>query len=104
MTKIQQLCPSIATNIINCYREAVSLFIDEQVNLSSECITQEDLLSMNFYAMVVLLLIYHLDTHPCSQVGFANHSALGGGTICVKLALCSTAQCQLNMRVRVTRE
>ena len=39
---IRMLCPSIATMLINCYRAPTDLFIDGDVILSQEGITQGD--------------------------------------------------------------
>eukprot|EP00731_Ephydatia_muelleri_P001462 Em0001g1462a len=54
---IRYLCPSIATVIINTYREPTDLFVDGNSILSQEGTTQGDPLAMPMYALAILPLI-----------------------------------------------
>ena len=54
------LCPSIATAIINTYREPTDLFVDGNSILSQEGTTQGDPLAMPMYALAILPLIRHI--------------------------------------------
>lgn len=58
--KIRYLCPSIATVIINTYREPTDLFVDGNSILSQEGTTQGDPLAMPMYALAILPLIRHI--------------------------------------------
>ena len=57
---IRYLCPSIATVIINTYREPTDLFVDGNSILSQEGTTQGDPLAMPMYALAILPLIRHI--------------------------------------------
>ena len=57
---IQTLCPSLATILINTYREDVPLFIDNRCIFSSERTTQGDPLAMAMYSICVTPLINNL--------------------------------------------
>ena len=65
---IQIMCPTIATALINTYREAISLFvIGGDTVFSVEGTTQGDPLAMSMYALAILPLINQLHG-LCKQV------------------------------------
>ena len=75
--KVQVICPSFATILINCYRDPTNLFIDGETLLLQEGTTQGDPLSMPFYALATLPLIRQLpDT--VKQVWFADDATAVG--------------------------
>ena len=67
------LCPSIATMLINCYRAPTDLFIDGDVILSQEGITQ----TMPMYALATVPLIKRL-TSTVKQTWYADDAAAIG--------------------------
>ena len=78
LRKIQTLYPSLATILINTYREDVPLFIDNCCILSSEGTTQGDPLAMTMYSIDVTLLVNDL-WGPCiRQVWFTDDATAGG--------------------------
>ena len=73
------LCPSIATVLINTYRSDPSLFINGQSIISREGTTQGDPLAMTMYALGTLPLIRQLKAKvDIEQVWYADDSAAGG--------------------------
>ena len=52
LKNIQHLCPSLATVLINAYRDSPSLFIDGESIPSHEGTTQGDPLAMAMYAIL----------------------------------------------------
>ena len=56
----------------------VPLFIDGEVILSSEGMTQGDPLAVAIYAIGILPLIHHLNQQLCTQVWYADDAAVGG--------------------------
>ena len=78
---IRQLCPSLATALINSYRAPTELFVDGDVLLSSEgTTTQGDSLAMPMYALATIPLIKKLNCHLgyVSQVWYANDASTAG--------------------------
>ena len=72
------LCPSIATVLINTYRSDPSLFNGQSI-ISREGTTQGDPLAMRMYALGTLPLIRQLKAKvDIEQVWYANDSAAGG--------------------------
>ena len=57
LRNVQLLCPSIATVLINTYRDNAQLFVDDETLFSREGTTQGDPLSMPFYALATIPLI-----------------------------------------------
>ena len=73
------LCPSIATVLINTYRSDPSLFINGQSIIAQERMTQGGPLAMTMYALGTFPLIQQLKTKvDIEQVWYANASAAGG--------------------------
>ena len=68
------ICPPLAVTITNVYREASSLFIDNECLLSEEGTTQGDPLAMAMYALSTVPLIRKLDGLT-TQVWFADDAA-----------------------------
>ena len=70
---ITKICPSIATIALNCYRQPTDLFVDGDVILSEEGVTQGDPLAMPIYAVATVPLIRKLgrDNDVC-QVWYAD--------------------------------
>ena len=57
---IRYLCPSLATVLINIYRDAAELFVDRLTLYSEEGTTQGDPLAMPMYALATIPLIHKL--------------------------------------------
>ena len=75
---LQYLCPSLATILLNTYRNDVCLFIDGRQLLSTEGTTQGDPLAMAMYAISVLPLINALRECDVNQTWFADDATAGG--------------------------
>ena len=71
------MCPSIATAVINCYREPSNLYIDGEILYSQEGTTQGDPLSMHIYALATLPLIKQLP-QTVRQVWYADDTTASG--------------------------
>ena len=71
---VRHICPSMATVLINTYREPSELFMDGSVLLSREGTTQGDPLSMPFYAIATAPLIKRLN-HIVPQLWYADDAA-----------------------------
>ena len=77
---IQFICPSLATAIINTYRESTDLFVDDTALLSQEGTTQGDPFAMPFYALATIPLIRRLDlAEDLKQVWYADDASVSGG-------------------------
>lgn len=77
LRNIQHLCPSLATVLINTYREDVQLHIDGETLLSQEGTTQGDPLAMAMYAIGILPLIHRLKGESVKQVWYADDATAG---------------------------
>ena len=77
---IQSLCPSIATVLINTYRDPSMLFVDGHILYSQEGTTQGDPLAMPMYALAILPLIHKLCDHnmQTSQLWYADDATAFG--------------------------
>jgi len=76
---IRHLCPSLATILINIYREATDLFVDGCTLLSQEGTTQGDPLAMPMYALATIPLIKHLsNASNVLQVWYADDASASG--------------------------
>lgn len=81
LRNVRQLCPSIATALINTYRANAELFIDGTTLYSQEGTTQGDPLAMAFYALATVPLSKACKVERLSgEVWFADDAA-GGGRI-----------------------
>ena len=78
LLNVHNICPPLSRILINCYRLAVPLFIDNDVLLSSEGTTQGDPLAMVFYALATLPLIAKLDPIHVHQTWYADDAAAAG--------------------------
>ena len=87
LLNIRHLCPSIATILINWYRDPTDLFIDGNVIHSCEGTTQGDPLGMPMYALATVPLIKKLTTFV-TQIWYADDGAATGKI--VNLRLCVT--------------
>ena len=70
-------CPSLATMLINIYRENIDLYIGSETILSEEGTTQGDPLPMVMYAIGIVPLIDQLNK-DVKQVWFADNASGGG--------------------------
>ena len=79
LQNVRIICPSLATILINTYRKASKLFMDNQAILSSEGTTQGDPLAMPFYVLDMLPLIDTLK-QSCNvhQVWYADDALAAG--------------------------
>lgn len=77
---ICRLCPSLATALINSYREPTELFVDGDVLYSSEGTTQGDPLAMPMYAFATVPLIkkLHRNHGDVNQVWYADDASATG--------------------------
>ena len=77
---IRQLCPSLATALINSYRAPTELFVDGDVLYSSEGTTQGDPLAMPMYALAMIPLIKKLNYRlgDVSQVWYTDDASAAG--------------------------
>ena len=76
---IRHVCPSLATILINTYRNATELFVDGSTLLSEEGTTQGDPLAMPMYAMATMPLINHLGrAADVKQVWYADDATASG--------------------------
>ena len=76
--------PSIATILINCYRDPTDLFIDGDVIHSCEGTTQGDPLGMPMYALATVPLIKKLTT-SVTQTWYADDGAATGKIVNLRL-------------------
>ncbi len=74
---IMRLCPSIATILINTYRNPSELFVDGSTIWSQEGNTQGDLLAIPMYALATIPLIQKLSTEVL-QVWYADDATAAG--------------------------
>ena len=58
---IRHICPSLATVLINTYRQAMELFVDDLTLYSEEGTTQGDPLAMLMCALATIPLINRLN-------------------------------------------
>ena len=77
LRKIQVICPSLATCVINLYRGNVELFVGGETILSKEGMTQGDLLLMAIIALATLPLIDCLKQVDLVQTWFADDACAG---------------------------
>ena len=77
---IRRLCPSLATILINTYRDPIDLFVDGCVLQSDEGTTQGDPLAMQMYAIATIPLIKRLRTmlNDVSQFWYADDACASG--------------------------
>ena len=61
LLNIRDLCPPLATVIMNTYRQVADLYVDGTTLYSQEGTTQGDQLSMPMYAMAILPLICRIN-------------------------------------------
>ena len=71
---VRHICPSMATVLINTYREPSELFMDGSILLSREGPKQGDPLSMPFYAIATAPLIKRLN-YIVPQLWYADDAA-----------------------------
>ena len=60
LRNFQSICPTLAIVATNLYREESKLFIDGEILLSQEGVTQGDPLAMAIYAVGIMPLIWRL--------------------------------------------
>ena len=79
LQNIRHVCPSLATVLINTYRDSTELFVDGLTLLSEEGTTQGDPLAMPMYAMATIPLINHLGSMAdVKQVWYADDASAVG--------------------------
>ena len=74
---IRHLCPSIATILINTYRDRTDLFVEGSSLLSQEGTTQGDPLAMPMYALATIPLIHSLPDNV-QQAWYADDASAAG--------------------------
>ena len=84
LLNVRHLCPPLATILLNCYRDPVSLFVDGSTLFSEEGTTQGDPLAMPFYALATTPLIQYLSNIQVQQTWYADDAAAGGKLIHVR--------------------
>jgi hypothetical protein len=79
---IQHTCPEIAPYIINSYRKPASLFVNDELLLSEEGVTQGDNSAMAKYSCSLMPLIRNITLNSIiqntSQIWYADDAAAGG--------------------------
>ena len=79
---IRALCPTLATYVINTYRQPARLFITGGEELrSAEGTTQSDTLSMSLYAISLKPLITRLHVSSAAKQCWFAHDATGSGPL-----------------------
>ena len=78
LRNMRHLCPSLATVVINSYRQPAKLFVGGSVIMSAEGTTQGDPIAMPMYALGILPLIRALSAEGTIQMWFADDSSAGG--------------------------
>ena len=78
LRNIQLLCPSIATVLINTYRQPTDLFIDGEVLHSEEGTTQGDPLAMALYALATVPLANQCTVNDLGEVWLADDASASG--------------------------
>ena len=75
-----KICPALATIATNLYRESFNLYIDEEILLSREGVTQGDPLAMAIYAVGIMPLVWKLQdgSENRHQVWFADDASANG--------------------------
>ena len=79
----RRLCPSLATMLINTYREPTDLFVDGDVLSSKEGTTQGDPLAMPMYAIATAPLIQKLNA-DVTQIWYADDASGVGRLPCLR--------------------
>ena len=77
LRNIQHLCPTLATILINTYRQPAKLYVDGSTLLSCEGTTQGDPLAMPMYAVGILPLIHRISC-DVKQVWYADDATATG--------------------------
>ena len=76
---IRHICPSLATVLINTYRQATVLFVDDLTLHSEEGTTQGDPLAMPMYVFATITLINRLNVAlDLKQVWYADDATASG--------------------------
>ena len=80
LRNFQSICPTLAIVATNLYREESKLFIDGEILLSQEGVTQGDPLAMAIYAVGIMPLIWRLqvDCDEQHQIWFADDASATG--------------------------
>ena len=80
LRNFQCICPTLAIVATNLYREESKLFIDGEILLSQEGVTQGDPLAMAIYAVGIMPLIWRLqvDCDEQNQIWFADDASATG--------------------------
>ena len=79
----RRLCPSLATMLINTYREPTDLFVDGDVLSSREGTTQGDPLAMPMYAIATAPLIQKLNA-DVTQIWYTDDASGVGRLPCLR--------------------
>ena len=79
---VKVLCPAIHTALQNTYQRPAELYVDHQVLLSEEGVTQGDPLSMAFYALATVPLAQRCKVDLSGEAWFADDAA-GSSTILI---------------------
>ena len=78
---IRVLCPTLASYVINTYRQPVRLFITGGELISTEGTTQGDPLSMRLYAISIQPLITRLHVSSAAKRCWFADDATGSGSM-----------------------
>ena len=78
LRNVKNLCPSLATILINTYRSKSELFINGETILSREGTTQGDPLAMAMYAISTIPLIHCLSKDSLVPAWYADDASAGG--------------------------
>ncbi len=78
LRNVMQVCPPLATALINTYRSSIDLYINGETISSLEGTTQGDPLAMAMYAIATVPMIQKIANDGVQQVWYADDAAAGG--------------------------
>ena len=84
LRNVMQVCPPLATALINTYRSNIDLYINGEIISSQEGTTQGDPLAMAMYAIATIPMIQKIANDVVHQIWYADDAAVGGKLGCIR--------------------
>ena len=78
LRNVMQVCPPLATALINTYRSNIDLYINGEIISSQEGTTQGDPFAMAMYAIATIPMIQKIANDGVQQILYADDAAVGG--------------------------